>query len=170
MHILVADDEPPIAELLASVCARAGHRVSTATSAAGVVDCLRAHQLDLLVVDLDMADTGGLELIRQARHMASELPVIAMTMHPAAYPPEDVAAAGGADLLSKPFGMDQLGIRVALIEERRRYVTDLAARARDARASLPEAPVLAPAAAAAGRSRSPILLFERFRERRRGAA
>lgn len=170
MHVLVADDEASVAELLASVCARGGHRVDMVTSADAVLEYVRAHRIDLLIVDLDMPGVHGIDLVRQVRQAAPELPFVAMTPRPAAYPLDDLLAAGGVDLLRKPFTMDQLGVCLALVEERRRYVADLAAEARDSRAATGSAASAPGVSARDQRGRSPILLFERLRDRRRGAA
>ncbi|MDE3154192.1 MAG: response regulator, partial [Acidobacteriota bacterium] len=127
MQILVSDDEAPIAELLSSVCARGGHQVAIETSPAGVLRHLQRRAVDLLLVDLDMTDPGGLDLLRAARAVQADLPIVATTTHVSRYLPEEVIAAGAIDLLCKPFTMDELAIRIALLEERLRYVQDLAA-------------------------------------------
>lgn len=171
MHILVADDEAMIAELLSSVCARGGHRVAIETSSAGVLDYLRRHSLDLLITDLDMDEPSGLDLLRAVRAFQTGLPVVGVTSRVGRYPEEEVVAAGAVDLLCKPFSMDDLAIRLALLEERLRFVRDLAAQAGDEAAArrskdlTPQAP-----AQPAARPARPVLLFNRLREQRRGAA
>ncbi|HVB38045.1 MAG TPA: response regulator [Vicinamibacterales bacterium] len=169
MQILVSDDEKPIAELLSSVCARGGHRVAIETSPEGVLAYLGRHALDLLIVDLDMPGPAGLGLVRAARALQSDLPIVAMTTQLKRYLPEDVVAAGAIDLLCKPFSMDDLAIRLALLEERLRFVQDLALETGAAAARRRRE--LAPAAEPpAGRPARPVLLFDRLREQRRGAA
>jgi DNA-binding response OmpR family regulator len=127
MHILVADDEAPVAQLLASVCARGPHRISLETSGAGVLDFLAATPIDLLVADAEMSDLSSSALLAAVRSIQPGLPVLATITRDEPLLVADLLGEGAADVLRKPFTMDEFAIRLALVEERMRYARDFAA-------------------------------------------
>lgn len=127
MHILVADDEASVAELLASVCARGPHQISVETSASGVLDYLAAGPVDLLVADVEMSDLSSPAFLAAVRSVQPGLPVLATITRDEPLLVADLLGEGAADVLRKPFTMDEFGIRLALVEERMRYARDLAA-------------------------------------------
>lgn len=168
MHILVADDEALIAELLSSACARGGHQVGMATSAAAALDYVAACPVDLLIADVEMPGFAPAALLRAVQRRRPGLPVIAMLAHDEPLLVADLFGEGAVDVLRKPFSMDDLAIRIGLVEERLRYVRDLgeetAARARD------EALAALGAPARTARGRAGLVWLDRFRDVRRGAA
>jgi DNA-binding response OmpR family regulator len=127
MDILVADDEAPVAELLASVCARGAHRVSLETSASRVLDHLAASSFDLLVADAEMSDLSSSAFLATIRSVQPGLPVLATITRDEPLLVADLLGEGAADVLRKPFTMDAFGVRLALMEERMRYARDIAA-------------------------------------------
>jgi DNA-binding response OmpR family regulator len=127
MHILVADDEPPVAELLASVCVRGAHQVGLETSASGVLELLAASPFDLLVADAEMADLSSSAFLAAVRAVQPGLPILATITRDEPLLVADLLGEGAADVLKKPFTMDEFAVRLALIEERMRYARDISA-------------------------------------------
>lgn len=127
MHILVADDEAPVAELLASVCTRGGHEVSLETCASDVLDLLAASTFDLLVADAEMSDRSSSAFLASIRSVQPGLPVLATITRDEPLLVADLLGEGAADVLRKPFTMDEFAFRLAVIEERMRYARDLSA-------------------------------------------
>ena len=58
-HVLLVDDEPAICKALSTAIARAGFRVSTATSGQDAMAIVRAERVDVLVTDLRIPDMRG---------------------------------------------------------------------------------------------------------------
>jgi two-component system response regulator GlrR len=58
-HVLLVDDEPAICKALSTAIARAGFRVSTATSGQDAIAIVRAERVDVLVTDLRIPDMRG---------------------------------------------------------------------------------------------------------------
>lgn len=58
-HVLLVDDEPAICKALSTAIARAGFRVSTATSGQDAIAIVRSERVDVLVTDLRIPDMRG---------------------------------------------------------------------------------------------------------------
>ena len=78
-HILVVDDEAPILELLASYLKKHGYEVSTANSAADALRLVEEKFLHLIILDVLLADTDGLELLVEIKALRPRVPVIITT-------------------------------------------------------------------------------------------
>ena len=84
LRILVADDVPQNLELLALMLLNAGHRVVIARSGREAIDIFMVEDFYLILMDIQMPDTDGLEATRHIRdyekgHALSPTPVIALT-------------------------------------------------------------------------------------------
>ena len=77
--ILVADDDPGIRRWLRSILTAEGHRVLEAADGEQALVWLRAHEVDLVLMDLIMPKREGLETIRAAKRMRPALKIIAMS-------------------------------------------------------------------------------------------
>ena len=77
--ILLAEDETAFRELLVSVLSAAGHTVHAAADGRGALRLLKQHRVDLIVSDLCMPGTDGMEFLMALRAMRSGVPVIAMS-------------------------------------------------------------------------------------------
>ena len=107
-RIVIADDEPRMAAVVAMALERDGHVCEQCGSGGEALAAVEARGADLVVTDLRMPDMDGLELLRRLRTARPELPVILVTAH--ASVPSAVAAMrdGAFDYVAKPFQMDQL--------------------------------------------------------------
>src|SRR2546422_4196260 len=73
--ILVVDDEPQILRVMRASLPIRGYEVITASSGEDALDELSKHVPDLVILDLVMPDTSGLEVCRRVREFFS-LPLI----------------------------------------------------------------------------------------------
>jgi two-component system, NarL family, nitrate/nitrite response regulator NarL len=89
---VLVDDHALVRQGLADLLSRgAGMQVLATTGRAEeAADLLQQHRPDLLILDLRMAPTDGIALLKQLRDQGSETPVVVLTMSEAA---EDLAAA-----------------------------------------------------------------------------
>jgi DNA-binding NtrC family response regulator len=131
-RIALLDDETRLVEILSMVLRREGHEVHGFTDSAVALAALESREFDLLVTDLKMPGVDGLEVLRRARKLSPELPVILITAH--ATVPTAVAALreGAFDYVQKPFDNDELRALV----KRALEVTRLARENRYLRAEL----------------------------------
>jgi len=78
-HILVVDDEPQIRELLAVYLGRQGYEVSTAASSAETLRLVDASPIDLVVLDIGLAEEDGLKLLPAIKARRPNLRVVMLT-------------------------------------------------------------------------------------------
>ncbi len=104
-RVLVVDDEASIRDLLQKTLALAEYDVDTAADGGTALGLLRSSTYDLLVADLKMPGMDGLTLIRQARRLRSDLPVIIVTGFSSESSAIDALNLGVASYLLKPFGV-----------------------------------------------------------------
>jgi DNA-binding NtrC family response regulator len=78
-HILVVDDEPPIRELLATYFKKHGYEVTTAGDAAETLRLADEVPLHLVVLDVLLPDSDGLEVLEKLKSAHPNLPIIIMT-------------------------------------------------------------------------------------------
>jgi DNA-binding response OmpR family regulator len=118
-RILVVDDDPTVAEVVAGYLVRAGHVVDRADDGPAALGRAAAHRPDLVVLDLMLPGMDGFEVCRRLRG-AGPVPVIMLT----ARGDEDDRILGlevGADdYVTKPFSPRELVLRVESVLRRTR--------------------------------------------------
>ena len=118
MHILVAEDEPRMAELLRSTLAEEGHVVLVATDGQSAIELALVGPLDLIVLDLMLPRVDGFGVIRRIRQNKNQTPILMLTARDAA---QDVVRAldeGADDYLTKPFSLDVFLARIRAVSRR----------------------------------------------------
>jgi two-component system OmpR family response regulator len=119
-RVLVVDDEPQVRDLLAAALRSSGFDVVAAGDGAQAVATARTHPPDVLVLDVLLPDIDGPTLARtlRAAHDGVPLPVLFLTERvPAA---ERIAGltAGGDDVVTKPFSVEDVVQRLRGIVRR----------------------------------------------------
>ena len=119
-RILVVDDEPRMAEVMAAALARAGYDCEVHSSGAAALVALDERGADVVVTDWKMPDMDGVALLHAMHARRPELPVILVTAHGSV--PAAVAAMrqGAFDYVTKPFDNDELRGLVARALDLRR--------------------------------------------------
>ena len=124
-RILIAEDDPDIAELIAHTLRAAGHLAEVVSSGTDALARVRADRPDLIVLDLMLPGLDGLQVCRALRaeeHTAS-LPIIMVTARA-----EEADRIGGLDLgaddyVTKPFSPRELSARVGALLRRAQRIT-----------------------------------------------
>ena len=107
-RVLVVDDEASIRELLSKTLALAEYHVDTAPDGRAAVERLRLGHYDLLIADLKMPGLDGLSLIREAKRLKADLPVIIITGFSTESSAIEAVNLGVAGYLTKPFRVPQV--------------------------------------------------------------
>ncbi|HYN93926.1 MAG TPA: response regulator [Pilimelia sp.] len=112
--ILVAEDEPPVREIIVRVLERAGHRVHPVADGESALRAVREHRPDLVLTDVDMPLINGFLLCDEIRRdpESANVPVVLVT---GLVDPGDLRAVevGASAVLAKPFTGPQLLAMVA---------------------------------------------------------
>jgi two-component system phosphate regulon response regulator PhoB len=119
-RILVVDDEPDITALVAYHLARAGYRVSTATTGPDALRAAREERPDIVVLDLMLPGVSGYEVLRELRQRPEtrEVGVILLTSRREETDRIKGFSLGADDYLTKPFSPQELALRVAALLRR----------------------------------------------------
>ncbi len=117
-HILAVDDDPTMRKLIADYLTNHGFRVSTAADGREADRIIDEDLVDLVVLDLKLAEEDGLQLVNELR-TRSNLPIIVITGHWREEIDRIVGLELGADdYLTKPFNLRELLARVRAILRR----------------------------------------------------
>src|SRR5215207_7435648 len=102
-RVLVVDDEETIRDLLTKTLALADYEVDVAPDGRTAVDRMRIIQYDLLITDLRMPGVDGLTVIREARRLKADIPVIIVTGYSTEASAIEAINLGVQGYLTKPF-------------------------------------------------------------------
>ncbi|MES0156586.1 response regulator transcription factor [Mesorhizobium sp. M0018] len=118
-HILVADDDPHIREIICFALEKAGMQTLAVPDGAAALQAIERHAPDLVVLDIGMPEMDGLEVCRRLRH-TSDLPVLFLSARDEEIDRVLGLEMGGDDYVIKPFSPRELVARVNVILRRAR--------------------------------------------------
>jgi two-component system KDP operon response regulator KdpE len=110
-RILIVDDEPQITRVLRRSLTTRGYDVRVASDGLAAIQTFGDWPPDLVVTDLSMPDTDGLQLCRNLRAI-SQLPIIVLSVRGEEGMKVQALDAGADDYVTKPFGMNELLARI----------------------------------------------------------
>jgi two-component system response regulator HydG len=125
--VLIVDDEDDFRRTCELIVRTFGHRTRTATSADDAMESLAEEDFDVVLLDILMPETSGLQALREIKAEHPEVEVIMMSGHASVPWAVEAIRAGAADYLVKPFEGDSLRRSLAvaartsgLVKENRR--------------------------------------------------
>ncbi|WP_127128180.1 response regulator transcription factor [Georgenia sp. SYP-B2076] len=118
VRALVVDDEPMLAELLASALRYEGWTVSTALDGLSAIKAARSLEPDVVVLDIMLPDMSGLDVLRRFRVTNPLLPVLFLTAKDAVEDRVAGLTAGGDDYVTKPFSLEEVVARLRALLRR----------------------------------------------------
>ena len=111
--LLIVEDNLPLAQCLRLELEAEGFKAMTAGDAAAALLQLQgAESVDLLVVDWDLPDLSGLDLLRRLRKHNFQQPVLMLTGHDEVDRKVLALESGADDYMVKPFSFDELQARI----------------------------------------------------------
>jgi DNA-binding response OmpR family regulator len=109
-HVLIVDDEDRLRSVLARYLRARGHHVIEASSAADAREALITNPIDVLLLDINLADDTGWDVMRwldaEANHVARQPLVVIVSAAPPS--PKRLAQFQPDGILNKPFSIDAL--------------------------------------------------------------
>ena len=112
IRILVVDDDELVRDTFSAVLNDEGYDVCCASSAREAFSQLRAHQFDIMLCDIFMPETNGLELLPQVHAAYPDMPVILVTGYGTVSMARDALRNGASDFITKPCNLSDLPIIV----------------------------------------------------------
>ncbi len=116
-HILVADDDLHIREVIRFALEKAGMQVTLAEDGRQALDQFRLHTVDLIVLDINMPEFDGLEVCREIRK-SSDVPILFLSSRDDEIDRILGLEIGGDDYVTKPFSPRELVARINVILKR----------------------------------------------------
>jgi two-component system OmpR family response regulator len=122
--IMIVEDEAGVRELLRDTLRIAGFETVEADNGMSALTVLRSRKPDLMIIDINMPLMDGFELVERLRATGDLVPVLMLT---ARNDQQDIARGltlGADDYVVKPFGLEELILRVKAIVRRSKKTID----------------------------------------------
>lgn len=116
-HILVADDDAHICDVISFALEKADMQVTIANDGKQALDAFRNQAADLIVLDINMPEMDGLEVCRELRKL-SEVPILFLSSRDDEIDRILGLEIGGDDYVTKPFSPRELVARINAILKR----------------------------------------------------
>ena len=122
--VLIVDDETVILDILKEHLEMKGFDCAVANSASEALTQLRAADTALLLTDIVMPRTSGIQLAQSAREIIPEIAIIVMTGKSDTASAISAIRAGADDYILKPFDFDEMFISIERALEKRRLIIE----------------------------------------------
>ncbi|EEX08756.1 transcriptional regulatory protein TctD [Ruegeria lacuscaerulensis ITI-1157] len=119
MRIAIIEDNEPLANAIAYRLRDRGHAADVLQDGSGGDAFLRQEGADLVVLDINLPGTDGLEVLRAMRARGDGTPVILLTARSELSDRVKGLDSGADDYLVKPFEMDELEARIRALSRRK---------------------------------------------------
>jgi two-component system response regulator HydG len=124
-HILVVDDEPSMRTTLSILLKREGYQVSQASDGVEAIKMLEPGEYDMVLTDLKMEGTDGIELLRHVKANNQQIEVLIFTAYGTIASAVEAMKLGAYDYIGKPFDEEELLLKVARALERKALVQEV---------------------------------------------
>ena len=119
-RILVADDHDSLRRGLARVLTEGGHDVVEASNGNAALERLHEGQFDVVLSDLKMGGSDGLDVLRTAKALHPSSAVILMTAFGSVHTAVEAMKVGAFDYVQKPFEIEEMELKIAKALDHRR--------------------------------------------------
>ena len=108
LNILVVDDQKAIGELFELTLGLSGHRITTVDNAQDALKIIKGKSFDIAFFDVVMPGKDGIELLKEAKHITSKLPIVMMSGYSVEDKKLQAQNLGAVTFLKKPFEIDEV--------------------------------------------------------------
>jgi two-component system, OmpR family, response regulator len=118
IKVLIVDDEAGVRELLKDALKLAGFETHTASDGMSALTTLRTYTPDIMIIDINMPLMDGFELVERLRETGNEVPVLMLSARADRVDVTRGLTLGADDYVVKPFGLEELVLRLKAILRR----------------------------------------------------
>jgi two-component system KDP operon response regulator KdpE len=118
VSILVVDDDPAFRKGLAASLKTAGYTLDQARNAEEALQHVRERPVDIILLDINMPEIGGVEACRRLRALAPRSGIVMLTVRDTEDDKVQAFEAGADDYITKPFRLRELIARLRAVLRR----------------------------------------------------
>jgi two-component system OmpR family response regulator len=123
IKILIVDDEAGVRELLKDALKLAGFETQVANDGMSALTALRSYTPDIMIIDINMPLMDGFELVERLRKNGNDVPVLMLSARADRVDITRGLTIGADDYVVKPFGLEELVLRLKAILRRSQFST-----------------------------------------------
>lgn len=125
IRVLIADDHAIVRRGLVHIVSETTDLTVVAEAGDGLVvmDLVRTHEPDVVILDLNMPGRGGLDLLKQIKYECPRIPVLILSMHPEDQYAVRLLRAGASGYLTKESAPEQLVGAIRKVARGGRYIS-----------------------------------------------
>lgn len=116
MKILIAEDDKLLLKIMEARLKKEGHQIVTAIDGRDALKQLDAHDFDLVITDIMMPFTSGLEIIGLVKKRGKNIPVIVLSAMGQENIVVEAFKLGADDFITKPLSPNELSMRIKRFE------------------------------------------------------
>lgn len=106
--VLLVEDKPELRAMLRKALERAGYSVDEAADGNSAIDKVRSRRYQVVLTDLKLPGSSGLDVLNEARRVEPTLPVILVTAYGSVEEAVRAMKEGAFDFIQKPVDLDHL--------------------------------------------------------------
>ena len=121
MRILIAEDDGPLATVIAQAFKSEDHVTKVAANGDDALHLMHKETFDLLILDLNLPVVSGSEVLQKVRSENSDIPILILTATDEVAERVACLDAGADDYLTKPFSFSELAARIRAVLRRKNH-------------------------------------------------
>ncbi|GAC1678178.1 MAG: sigma-54 dependent transcriptional regulator [Candidatus Acidiferrum sp.] len=112
MNLLVVDDDAATRKVCEDVASQCGMKVTSAANAEDALDVIEVSLVDILLTDLQLPASSGLELLKRVHDTHPDIAVVVLTQYGTIDSAVEATRMGAMDYVTKPFRIEELRARL----------------------------------------------------------
>jgi DNA-binding NtrC family response regulator len=116
-RLLIVDDDPNVAAIVERCARPLGFTITYIDNGREALDRMPSLRPDVVLIDLQMPELGGIDVLKAMRAADADCQAILMTGNPSVDTAIEAVKAGALDYLSKPFDFDRLKERLVAVRD-----------------------------------------------------
>ena len=125
-RVLVVEDTPTQAQLARALLVGLGHEVEIAETAGAALVAARDWRPDAILLDIELPDFNGMELMQRLRAEGIDVPVVVVTANASINAAVEAMRAGAVDFIVKPYAKARLAVTLGNALEKQALAAQLA--------------------------------------------